>query len=168
MIDLSNMKNHSIAVFIRVQMPTASFTEEQATAAAEHITKTLNENVWGNPTGPMEHCDGNYVIAYDCDTYGGVICDPEIEKIEGVFVGLSETYPEAKFDIMLEDEDEGQTQLVILFEDGKSEWDCTVTLEPTLNKVGQRPMSRTITLMVTEAQMVKIAALLKAEGVDWQ
>lgn len=84
-----------------------------------------------------------------------------------IFWSLSTAYPEALFDVMVEDADNAQFQYVFVFRGGQCEKDSSIILEPSLNcwKMGQKPTGRTLHFEATDTQMEKIYALFSAERI---
>ena len=163
-----NTQDHDVALFVHVLFPEKYFTREQAENAVTVIDDVMRRNSYGQKDSPMEKRDGYYNVAYDCDAYGGIISAPDFDELCDIFSSLSTTYPEALFDVMAEDEDDGKHQYVFAFHYGQCESDSSIVLEPTLNccQMGQNPTGRTLHFEATDAQMEKVYALLRTEKIQ--
>lgn len=158
--------NHAVSIFTTVHLPNDAFSDEEAETVVAVIEDVLNQHELGCL---VDSLDERRRAVFDCDEYGGVSTGPSEWELMGVFSALSKQFPKAKFRIFLEDmENNDHFQLVLLFQDGRYEWDSSLTISPTLKAIDDKPLAQSLRFEATEAQMEKVYALLKAEGIQWK
>ena len=160
-----DMHQHDVAYFLQVFVPNS--TLENLDAMTEDIGHTLEAEGICTHYGDQEPGKEFTVLHYDCDGFGGTVSGLEESALISVFQKLSSRYPDAYFDLLAEDEDDGKQNSSYVFRNGQHRVDHSILIDSELQLEPQKPAQYVITAVLDEDSLKKVKTLLNFIGFDY-
>lgn len=152
------MDKHNIAYFLTLTTPTHNAKMVlEVNKALEGICSLADMEVDGNTN----------IYQFDCDEYGGTVSKVDRDELIGIFQKLSSDYPEAVFQLYIEDEDDGKQNQTFIFQAGQYRQDSSILIDSSLLLIPQEPKQYTIDCMLDDCELVKVKCLLNCLGCEF-
>lgn len=152
------MDKHNIAYFLMLTTPT-----HNAKMVLE-VNKAL-EGICS--LSDMEAVGNTDIYHFDCDEYGGTVSEIDRDELIGIFQKLSANYPEAGFQLYIEDVDDGMQNQTFIFQAGEYRQDFSILIDSSLPLVPQEPKQYTINCMLDDCELNKVKCLLYCIGCEF-
>lgn len=160
-----DMHHHDVAYFLQVFVPNTSL--ENIDAMAEYIGQVLESEGICTHYGDQEPSKDFTIIHYDCDGFGGTVTGLEEGALIAVFNKLSTRYPDAYFDLLAEDEDDGKQNSSYVFRNGQHRADHSILIDSEIQLEPQKASQYVITAVLDEDSLEKVKTLLNFIGFDY-